>query len=213
MYVPPHFAEQRPEVLHQFIHDYPFATVITVTADGIAASHVPLVLHREPGTPAVLRGHFSRANPQARDRTAARALAIFHGPEAYVSPAWYPSKQESGKVVPTWNFIVVHAEGPFHFVDDRDFLEQHLRSLTDAHERARPTPWEIEDAPRDYIDSAMKGIVAFEIAIERLEGKWKLSQNRSAADRAGVVAGLRHDGDERMSELVRRPNPEAALEG
>jgi len=213
MYVPPHFAEQRPEVLYEFMQQHPFATVITVTSDGLAASHVPLVLHREAQAPAILRGHFSRANPQSRDRSASRALVIFHGPEAYISPAWYPTKQETGRVVPTWNFIVVHAEGPLQFVEDRDFLERHLRSLTEAHESTRPTPWAIEDAPRDYIDSAMKGIVAFEIVIERLEGKWKLSQNRSAADRAGVVEGLRHDGDHLMAEHVRRPRRDVAVDG
>jgi transcriptional regulator len=202
MYLPPHFAEQRLDVLHRFIDDHPFATVVTTTSDAIEASHVPLVLHQQDGT-AVLRGHFSRANPQARERSISRALAIFHGPEAYISPSWYPTKKESGRVVPTWNFIVVHAEGPFRFVDDRNFLEQHLRSLTEKHESGRAVPWSIDDAPRDYIDSAMKGIVAFEIAISRIEGKWKLSQNRGADDRAGVADALHEQGNRVMSELIK----------
>jgi transcriptional regulator len=207
MYVPAHFAEQRPDVLHEFIRTHPFCTVITNTPAGIAASHVPLVLHHEADGPG-LRGHFSRANPQARAADpVSEVLAIFHGPEAYISPSWYPTKQESGRVVPTWNFIVVHVQGRLRFMDDRTFLESHLRELTKMHEGARPVPWTLEDAPADYLDSAMKGIVAFEIAIHRIEGKWKLSQNRSAADRAGVVEGLGHDGDGRMAELVRTPSP------
>ena len=213
MYVPPHFAEQRPQVLYQFIRDHPFATVVSATPDGLAASHVPLVLHREAGTTAVLRGHLSRANPQSRDRSVSRALAVFHGPQAYISPSWYPTKQESGRVVPTWNFVVVHVEGPLRFVEDRDFLERHLQALTEMHESTRPAPWALDDAPREYLESAMKGIVAFEMAIARIEGKWKLGQNRDAADRAGVVEGLRRDGDHVMSELVRRPAPEAAGDG
>ena len=208
MYIPPHFAEQRPTVLHQFIRDHPFASLITTTADGLAASHLPLVLHEEDGR-ALLRGHFSRANAQSRLATpTVDALAIFHGPEAYISPSWYPTKQETGKVVPTWNFIVVHVQGSLRLVNDRDFLLQHLHSLTNMHETPRSVPWSVDDAPADYVDAAMKGIVAFEITIERLEGKWKLSQNRPEADRAGVVAGLRHEGDALMAELVRNPAAE-----
>jgi transcriptional regulator len=210
MYVPPHFAEQRPDVLHQFIRDHPFATVISATPDGFAGSHVPLVLHQEPGAPAVLRGHFSRANPQSRDQVPERTLSIFHGPDAYISPSWYPTKLDSGRVVPTWNFIVVHVEGLLRIVDDGDFLERHLRLLTEMHERGRPQPWAIEDAPRDYLDSAMKRIVAFEIVIGRMEGKWKLSQNRNAADRAGVVRGLQEDGDQVMSERIRSSRHQCA---
>jgi transcriptional regulator len=142
----------------------------------------------------VLRGHLARANPQWRRAGAGSpALAIFLGPQAYVSPAWYPTKAETGKVVPTWNYLMVHARGEIRFIEDRAALLRHVGRLTQAHEASRALPWAMEDAPADYIETMLRGIVGFEIAIATIEGKWKMSQNRNAADRDGVVAGLERE--------------------
>jgi transcriptional regulator len=138
-----------------------------------------------------LRGHISRANTQWRDYTpSVEALAIFSGPQHYITPAWYPEKQETGKVVPTWNYVVVHAYGYLQVIEDGEWLMAHLKSLTKTHEADFAIPWQVEDAPADYIASMAKGIVGLEMAIERLEGKWKVSQNRSERDRDGVAKGL-----------------------
>jgi transcriptional regulator len=138
-----------------------------------------------------LRGHISRANAQWRDFTpSVEALAIFSGPQHYITPNWYPEKQETGKVVPTWNYVVVHAYGHMKVIEDGEWLMTHLQKLTSIHEAESPVPWKINDAPADYIASQIKGIVGLEMDIERLEGKWKVSQNRSAEDRTGVVRGL-----------------------
>jgi transcriptional regulator len=158
------------------------------------------------GTLGTLRGHISRANPQWRDFAAdVEALAIFAGPQHYISPSWYPSKEEHGKVVPTWNYVVVHAYGRLATFDDRDALLANVRALTQTHEAPRNEPWRVEDAPAAYIDGQLKGIIGVALTITRLEGKWKVSQNRPAPDRAGIVRGLRAEGDEpslTMANLV-----------
>jgi transcriptional regulator len=151
----------------------------------------------------VLRGHVARANPVWK-KAKGQALAIFLGPHAYVSPSWYPSKTETGKAVPTWNYITVHAKGAIHWMRDHDWLRAHVGALSAVHEAGREVPWMISDAPLTYIDTMLKGIVGFELAIETLEGKWKLSQNRDAADLAGACEGLARDGREDVARLMIR---------
>jgi transcriptional regulator len=149
----------------------------------------------------VLRGHVARANPVWKEG-GGEALAIFLGPHAYVSPNWYPSKAETGKAVPTWNYLTVQARGSIAWIQDGDWLRAHVSALSDVHEAGRAAPWAIGDAPAGYIDSLLRAIVGFELIVAKLEGKWKLSQNRDAADRAGVRDGLAQDGHDALSRLM-----------
>jgi transcriptional regulator len=191
MYIPTANKEERLPVLHQLMDDDPFASLVTVGGSGLVASHIPMVLEREGARLGVLRGHLSRANTQWREFSASvEALAIFAGPQHYITPSWYPEKQETGRVVPTWNYVVVHAYGHLKAIEDGAWLMAHLESLVNTHEAGSPVPWKIGDAPAGYIASQVKGIVGLEMVIERLEGKWKVSQNRSEADRSGVARGL-----------------------
>ncbi|HYL37852.1 MAG TPA: FMN-binding negative transcriptional regulator [Bryobacteraceae bacterium] len=196
MYIPAHFREERTEILHQLIRRHPLATLVTLGRDGLIASHIPLFLEPEPAPLGTLRGHVARANPQWRDfRPDVDALGIFQGPGAYITPSWYPTRTETGRVVPTWNYIVVHATGPLKTFDDPSALERHVRQLTDWQEAGFPQPWSVDDAPPDFVRSMIEGIMGLEIPIARLEGKWKISQNRPAADQAGVIQGLRASAD------------------
>lgn len=208
MYNPPHFKEDRVPVLHALIRDHPLAALVTVGPDGLVANHIPMEVDPGPAPLGTLRGHVSRANPVWHAHSAeVEALAIFQGPQAYVTPAWYPAKRETGKVVPTWNYAVVHARGPLRVIEDRDWLRALVGRLTAQHEAGRPDPWQVTDAPGDYVETQLRGIVGVEIPITRLEGKWKVSQNRPADDRAGVAAGLRGAGDptgRAVSDLVER---------
>jgi transcriptional regulator len=198
MYVPPSFAEQRPEVMLDFIQAHPLGALVTASADGLFATHLPLVLDRAAGPHGTLRGHVARANPHAtRESLIPEGLVIFSGPEAYVSPSHYASKARHGKVVPTWNYVAVHAYGAVRFVDDVDFLLRNMEALTARHEAGRATPWAVGDAPADYVQALVKATIGVEIAIARLEGKWKMSQNRPAEDIDGVVAGLGASDDAR----------------
>jgi transcriptional regulator len=195
MYNPAHFREERVEVLHQLIGEHRLATLVTLGADGLIANHVPLILDPSPPPLGTLRGHLSRANSQWRDSLPdVAALAIFHGPQAYITPSWYPSRKETGRVVPTWNYVVVHAHGPLRTFEDPPILEQNLRTLTNLVEAGLPQPWSVDDAPVDFFHAQMAGIIGIEIQIARLEGKWKVSQNRLPQDRAGVVQGLQAGG-------------------
>lgn len=193
MYLPEVFSEPRPEVLCQLIHAHPLAALVMGEDGGLDADHLPLMLENLGDGLGVLRGHVARANPLWR-RSGAPALAIFHGPEAYVSPGWYPSKVESGRVVPTWNYAVVHARGRLSAVEDPDWLRRHLDALTRRREAAMPHPWRLDEAPADFIEKLAGAIVGIEIVLDSLDGKYKLSQNRSPADRDGVIAGLRGRG-------------------
>jgi len=200
MYLPSHFREDRVPVLHALIRAHPLATLVTLGPDGLTADHIPMEI--EPGGPlGVLRGHVARANPVWQSaRSDVHALAIFQAAQGYVTPAWYATKAESGKVVPTWNYAVVHASGPLRAIDDPAWLRGFVTRLTDHHEGQRPDlrgaePWRVTDAPDDYVERQLGGIVGIEIPLARLEGKWKMSQNRTAEDRAAVVAGLRAAGD------------------
>jgi transcriptional regulator len=206
MYLPSHFEETRLEVLHGLIRARPLATVVTLSAGGLDANHIPLHLDAQAGALGVLRGHVARANPMWSDRVEAHgALAIFHGADGYISPSWYPAKREHGKVVPTWNYVVVHAHGPLRVIDDPRWLRTQLEALVAAHEAASSAPWSIADAPQEYIERMIGSIVGFEIAVSRLVGKWKVSQNQPAPNRAGVVAALRARADAaalQMADLV-----------
>jgi len=196
MYNPPHFQEERTEVLHQLIREHSLAAVITMGPEGLIANHIPLILDPQPGPLGTLRGHVSRMNPQWRDsQPHVFALAIFQGPSAYITPSWYPSREETGKVVPTYNYVVVHAHGPFRTYEDPELLLRNVRALTELHEATLAKRWSVDDAPADFIQGQLKGIVGIEIPIARLEGKWKVSQNRVPKDRQGVIDGLREAGD------------------
>jgi transcriptional regulator len=191
MYIPRANQETRIPVIHKLMEERPFASLITMGATGLFASHIPMVLERDGTEMGRLKGHLSRANRQWRDFTPdVEALAIFSGPQHYITPSWYPEKQENGRVVPTWNYAVVHAYGHLRVIEDSDWLMAHLESLVTIHEAELAAPWKIQDAPAEYIASQVKGIVGLEMVIERLEGKWKVSQNRSEQDRAGVAKGL-----------------------
>ena len=195
MYIPKHFDEPRVEVLHQLIRARPLATLVTLAPGGLNANHIPLHLSPAPGLFGTLRGHVARANPIWSDIAGdAEALAIFHGPDVYVTPSWYATKAETGKVVPTWNYAVVHAHGVPRFIDDPAWLRANLAALTDHNEAAFPEPWRLEDAPPDFTDKLIESIVGIEIVITRLTGKWKVSQNQPAGNQAGVVRGLRASG-------------------
>jgi transcriptional regulator len=190
MYIPRANQEDRIPVLHRLMEEQPFASLVTIGSSGLFASHIPMVLVQNDSK-GQLRGHISRANTQWRDYTpSVEALAIFSGPQHYITPNWYMEKQETGKVVPTWNYVVVHAYGYLKIIEDGEWLMAHLASLTNIREAASLVPWNIKDAPADYIASLAKGIVGLEMTIERLEGKWKVSQNRSEQDRNRVAEGL-----------------------
>jgi transcriptional regulator len=193
MYVPDHFREDRPDMLNAAMRQIGFATLVTQNLD---ANHLPMLL--EDG---VLRGHVARASPVWKSGDGA-ALAIFLGPHAYVSPNWYPSKLETGKAVPTWNYISVHARGPIRWRQEPDWLRAHVTALSNAHEASRPQPWAISDAPESYIQTMLRGIVGFELTIESLEGKYKLSQNRDFADRAGVREAFEREGRDDLARLM-----------
>jgi transcriptional regulator len=209
MYTPTYFKEARPELLHGLMERYPLAAIVGATANGIQASHIPLIFGPRDGTPGTLKGHIARANSLWRDlKTGAEVLAIFQGASHYISPNWYPAKREHGKVVPTWNYTVVHARGRITWMQDARWLREFLETLTRRHERRYESPWQVSDAPADYIEQMLKAIVGFEIAIDSLTGTWKLSQNRDAADRAGVVSSLSASSDAAshdMAALVAHP--------
>ena len=191
MYLPSAFRQDDLAELHAQLQANPFALLTSAGAAGVQASHLPLLLAPDEGEFGTLYGHFARANPHWRDlQGGAEALAVFSGPDAYISPGWYPAKAEHGKVVPTWNYIAVHARGPVELIEEPERLLQIVSRLSDQHESGRERPWAVSDAPREYIDSMLRAIVGFALPIRRLEGKWKLGQNRSAADQAGVRDGL-----------------------
>ncbi len=202
MYTPSYFREMRVDALHGLMREYPFATVVTRGAAGLTANHLPFELVDA----ATLHGHVARGNELAR-MDGAEVLLVFRGPDGYISPNWYPSKQETGREVPTWNYAVVHVHGRLRVIDDAAWLRRLLETLTDHHEAGQPQPWQVSDAPADHIEKSLRAIVGIEIAIERIEGKFKLSQNHPAANRAGVIRGLRErdgDGDAELAQLMTR---------
>jgi transcriptional regulator len=198
VYRPIHFAEDRVEVLHALMRERPFATLVTQGKAGPEADHLPL--HLTPD--GRLQGHVARANPIWRDAADTDVLAIFHGPQAYVTPSWYETKREHGKAVPTWNYVVVHARGRLRAIDDAVWLRRQLDDLVERHEGPLPEPWHIGDAPPDYIEKMLAAIVGIEIVITDLSGKWKVSQNQPGVNRAGVVAGLRGQGNDNSRAIA-----------
>jgi transcriptional regulator len=199
MYMPEYFRETRTEALHGLIRAYPFATVVTPAAGGLSANHLPFEVVGD-----VLHGHVARGNELVQ-MDGARVLLIFRGPDGYISPNWYPSKHETGREVPTWNYAVAHVHGRLRVIDDVAWLRRLLETLTDHHEAGQPQPWKITDAPEDHIEKSLRAIVGLEIVIDRIEGKFKLSQNHPTRNRAGVVAGLRArdgDGDVELAALM-----------
>lgn len=200
MYIQPLFAETRAEALHRLMRDYPFATLIVTTPQGIVANHLPIEVRAEEG---LLRCHFGRGNPLWRELVdGGEALVIFRGPQAYLSPQWFDSGQRSGRRAPSWNYAAVHARGPLRLVADDAWLKAHLAALTAQQEAALATPWQIDDAPADFVDGLLGAIVGVEIRIDRLVGKWFLSQQRTAADRARIVAQLRQQPQDNAAALA-----------
>jgi transcriptional regulator len=205
VYVPEHFRETRIDVLQALVERHPLATLVAMTAEGLTANHIPLQAQLRAGGRGILRGHIARANSLWRElHSDAAVLAIFIGADDYISPSWYPSKQEHGKAVPTWNYATVHIKGSIRFIDDAAWLRDFVGSLTDVHEQGRVNRWHVSDAPADYIDGMLRAIVGFEIEVSSVVGNFKGSQNRSVADRAGVNAALRTAGrrPDELAELV-----------
>lgn len=204
MYTPKHFEEPRVDVLHELMRRHSLATLVTMGRNGLEANHIPLFLSPDPAPLGALRGHVSRSNPMWKNvDTGIEALAVFAGPDAYISPSWYATKRETGQAVPTWNYVVAHASGPLRVIEDPEWLRAHVEELTRAHEESRPEPWRIGDAPPDYIARLMAGIVGIEMTLSRIEGKWKVSQNQPPQNRAGVIEGLETSGGEAAAAIAR----------
>lgn len=197
MYMPRHFEETRPEPLHALMQAHPLGLLITPGTDaeaGPVVNPLPFLLEPGPGPLGTLVGHVARANPLWREAAGAPVLVVFQGPEAYVSPGWYPAKAEHGKVVPTWNYALVQARGRLEVQDGPEAVREIVTRLTAQHEAGQPRPWGVGDAPPDFIETLLRAIVGIRIPLESLVGKFKLSQNRPAADRDGVVQGLQAGG-------------------
>lgn len=195
MYLPKQFEELRIDVMHQLIRAHPLATLVTLSSSGLNANHIPLNLSESPAPLGTLRGHVARANPLLADLTKdIESLAVFHGPDTYITPSWYATKKETGKVAPTWNFAVVHAYGFLRVIDDASWLRAQLEALTTHNEASFPEPWAISDAPHEHIEKLMAAIVGVEMVITRLIGKWKVSQNQPSQNQVSVVAGLKASG-------------------
>ena len=211
MYQPPHFREDRLDVQHGLIRAHPLGLLVTAGKAGPVANLIPFILDEAASPLGTLRAHLSRANPQWRDFDPAQdSLVVFQGTETYITPSWYETKREHGKVVPTWNYAIVQARGRMRIVEDPAWLLEQVTAMTSIHETARPEPWAVDDAPPEFLAAQMKGIVGVEIEIARIEGKWKVSQNRPEADRRGVAAGLRAlDAEQarRMADLVDSRGP------
>lgn len=208
MYIPKHFEQPSVAIMQESMAANPLATLVTLTPDGLCGDHIPMRLQHEPHPYGTLTGHVSRANPVWQQGASQEVLVIFSGPDAYITPSWYASKSTTGKVVPTWNYAVVHAYGILRAIHDLQWLKAHVAELTDHHESSFANPWSMSDAPKEFTEKLLQGIVGIEIAISRLEGKWKLSQNRPEADRTGVAAGLRVLGADEMAELIAKRNDE-----
>ncbi|MGE4061832.1 MAG: FMN-binding negative transcriptional regulator [Rhodospirillaceae bacterium] len=204
MYLPSKFKVDDLPALHAAIRKTGLATLITSNDAGLAANHLPLLLEGSEGKYGTLYGHLARAN-SAWSGAQPDALAIFMGPDGYISPSWYRTKDDTGEVVPTWNYVAIHARGPITFFDDADRLLSLVTRLTEKHEAGRAKPWAVSDAPAEYIARQLKAIVGFRLEIASLEGKWKMSQNRSAEDRRGVLAGLKADGAAAVADVMEGP--------
>lgn len=207
MFQPPIFSVDDTKLMHELMLTHPFATLITIQDGGISADHLPVVVHPELSDQGIIRAHIAKGNPLwLKRKTSMETLAIFQGPQAYITPSWYPSKKQHGKAVPTWNYAVVHAHGELNFRTDEEWLLEHLVELSKKQEDDRHEAWKVSDAPDSYIAKQLKGIVGIEIEIKKLGGKWKVSQNKNKEDRTGVQDGLKLETDQgslSISELVR----------
>ena len=204
MYIPSHFNEANQAILQELISARPLATLVTLTSEGIVANHLPLHFSAVNEQLGILRGHVARANLLWKDTiTSQEVLAIFQGPDTYISPSWYPTKVETHKVVPTWNYVVVHAYGKLRIIDDSLWLREHLDTLTRTHENQFEQPWLMTDAPDDFIEKLIGAVVGIEISIARLSGKWKVSQNQPAKNQEGVVRGLSQLGGASACEMAK----------
>jgi transcriptional regulator len=202
MYRPLAFREDRLEILHALIRARPLATLVTAGPGGLIANLVPFCV-ADGGEKGTLRAHIAKANDQVEPlRAGAETLAVFHGPESYITPSWYASKREHGRVVPTWNYVVVQVRGTARVIDDPAWVRAQIEELTSAQESRRSTPWKVTDAPEPFVAGQLNAIIGIEIPILTIEGKWKVSQNRSAADRRGVLKGLLDEGNHEMAALV-----------
>ena len=203
MYEPPLHVQADVAEQHALIRAHPLGLLVSHGASGLLANPIPFLIDPERGEFGTLRAHVARANPQWRDlQTADEALVVFQGPQHYVTPSWYATKRETGKVVPTWNYLIVQARGKPRVIEDASWLREQIEALTLSREQPREAPWAVDDAPADFIAMQMRAIVGVEIEIADLRGKWKASQNRNAADRAGVIAGLAADGDENAAAMA-----------
>jgi transcriptional regulator len=213
MYQPSHFRVDDLSQMQALMRARPFAALVSMGAGGLYASHLPTVL-KDEGPFGLVECHLARANPHCGDLgEAGEALMIFQGPDSYITPNWYPSKIQNGKVVPTWNYAVVHAYGRPEVMKEPEWLHRHVSELTAQQEKSEPKPWALSDAPKDYVDAMLRGIVGFRFAIKRLEGKWKMSQNREPQDRMGVVKGLSQRGgsdDLEIADLIDRQSKASA---
>lgn len=204
MYLPQHFREDRLDVQHALMRQHPLGLLVSSGASGLVANPIPFVLDAQAGPNGTLRCHLARANPQWRDLAEAeQCLVVFQATDAYITPSWYETKRQTGKVVPTWNYATVHAWGPPRIVEDAGWLKTNVEQLTNAHEGPRHESWKVDDAPAPYIAAMLRGIVGVEIEIARIEGKWKVSQNRSEGDRTAVADGLAGEGRSVDAALVR----------
>lgn len=191
MYLEKRYEETRVEVMQGLIRDHPLATLVTQGADGLDANHIPMIIDESPAPYGTLRGHIARANPLLRNIAKnTEALAIFHGPNTYISPSWYVTRHETGKVAPTWNYAVVHAHGPLRIVEDAAWIRAQLEALTAHNESAFPEPWAVSDAPEEFVEGLIGAIVGFEMPVTRMTGKWKVSQNQPQRNQASVVEAL-----------------------
>ena len=202
MHIPKHFEENRLDILQQLMQEHPLATIITQGEDGLNANHIPLHLDATAGELGTLRGHVARANPLWRELGSGESLVIFHGPNAYVSPQWNPAKAQHGKAVPTWNYAVVHCHGIWQVADTPVAARKNVDELSANHEAGFERPWTLEDAPPDYTEKMLAAIVAIEMPIARIKGKWKISQNHPAATQQSVIAGLREKGDVQSLQMA-----------
>jgi transcriptional regulator len=203
MYLPEHFRETRTDALHALMREHPFGMLVTHSAQGLDANHLPFEFDSTRGPLGTLQTHIARANPLWTSiPSGAEVMVVFRGPHGYISPGWYPSKQESGRQVPTWNYAVVHAHGTLRIVDDEKFVRGVVARLTRRHEAAEPKPWKMGDAPREYLDRMLTLIVGIEVQLTRVEGKRKLSQNKDPRDRDGVVKNLRERAQPALASAV-----------
>ncbi|MER9250990.1 FMN-binding negative transcriptional regulator [Mesorhizobium sp. M0598] len=215
MYQPPHFQETRPDVLHGLIRAHPLGLLVSNGVEGPVANAIPFLLDSDVPPNGRLRAHLAKANPQWRllaDNPLARVLVVFQGADAYVTPSWYETKRETGKVVPTWNYAIVQVRGIVTVIEDQDWLAEQISDLTMSQEGSRSAPWAVTDAPAPFIQSQIKGIVGLEIEITEISGKWKVSQNRPAADRVGVAEGLESE-TANSADMVRLVRSYGGLDG